>query len=402
MFIAKPDYIFIRGEIVENIGVVFDKKIIDINHYKILEKKYPNAEEIELKKNSLMMPGFINAHTHLEFSSNENSFYYGDYISWLKSVIKNLPLKSDKKKLKKTLKELIKNGTTAIGEISSQGLDFDVLKNSPIRKVVFNEVVGSQLNQVEKSFENFQERLAKSQSLADDKFIPAVAIHSPFSVHNKLVDKVLKVAKENNLLVSAHFMESQAERDWLDFGKGDFYDFYSKLYGEAKQTTSSIQFLKKFRNIPTIFTHCNYINLEEMEEFQKYNHKISHCPISNKLLGNKKLEIEILDECSIPWNISTDGLSSNYSLNLLEELKIALFLHNSDNLEKFALKLFNHITEIPAKQLNLNSGVIEIGKDSDFAIIHLKENFDEVSKIALHTILKTFPVYKTIIGGIIV
>ena len=188
MFIAKPDYIFIRGEIVENIGVVFDKKIIDINHYKILEKKYPNAEEIELKKNSLMMPGFINAHTHLEFSSNENSFYYGDYISWLKSVIKNLPLKSDKKKLKKTLKELIKNGTTAIGEISSQGLEFDILKNSPIRKVVFNEVVGSQLNQVEKSFENFQERLAKSQSLADDKFIPAVAIHSPFSVHNKLVD----------------------------------------------------------------------------------------------------------------------------------------------------------------------------------------------------------------------
>ena len=139
-----------------------------------------------------------------------------------------------------------------------------------------------------------------------------------------------------------------------------------------------------------------------MEEFQEYNHKISHCPISNKLLGNKKLEIEILDECSIPWNISTDGLSSNYSLNLLEELKIALFLHNSDNLEKFALKLFKHITEIPAKQLNLNSGVIEIGKDSDFAIIHLKENFDEVSKIALHTILKTFPVYKTIIGGIIV
>jgi cytosine/adenosine deaminase-related metal-dependent hydrolase len=300
--------------------------------------------------------------------------------------------------MEKSLELMIKTGTTTIGAISSQSLDFQPLKNSPIKKVIFNEIIASQPHQVDSLFQLFLGRLEECEKLKDEKLTPAVAIHSPFSVHHIVVKKVLELAKEKNYLVSAHFMESQAERDWLDNEAGEFYDFYKKNYGVAKKFTTAEKFLGQFDEVKTIFTHCNYLNEQELKKISE-KHSISHCPVSNRLLGGKKLDVQKLDELEIDWNISTDGLSSNFSLNLFDELRTALFIHENKNVEDFAFQLLNSVTKIPAKQLKLNSGDISVGKDADMILIELKEDFDKLEKIPLHIILKQFPVYKTFILG---
>jgi len=402
MKILAPKYIFSENKILENYAVVFNKQIIKIDSLENIIKEFPKAEILESSPNSFLMAGLINSHTHLEFSNHTTEYNYGSYIEWLNSVVQNfqeLSQNIDSEKIELTLQNMMKSGTTTIGAISSQALDFEALKKSPIRKIIFNEIIASQPHQVDSLFQLFLGRLNDCENIKDEKLIPAIAIHSPFSVHKIVVKKVLEIAKDRKYLVSAHFMESKAERDWLDNESGDFYNFYMKNYGVAKKSTTAKEFLTQFGEVQTIFTHCNYANHSELEIIFDKNHSISHCPVSNRLLGGNTLDIQKLNEQKIDWNISTDGLSSNTSLNLFDELRTALFSHTFENVEQFAFSLLNSVTKIPAKQLRINSGDISTGKDSDMILIQLEDKFHQVEKIPLHLILNKYPIYQTFIFG---
>ena len=402
MFLIASKYIFSENKILIDKAIAFEKQIVKIDDLENLKKDFPNAEILESRPNTFLMAGLINSHTHLEFSHHTTEYNYGTYMSWLNSVVKNFSNLSEKgssENMSATLQKMISFGTTTIGAISSQSLDFDVLKKSVIRKIIFNEIIASQPHQVDSLFQLFLGRLEESEKLKDEKLTPAVAIHSPFSVHKIVIKKVLEIAKKNSYLVSAHFMESQAERNWLDNENGEFKDFYEKNYGVAKKFTTAEYFLSQFDDVQTLFTHCNYLNKNELEHISKLNHSISHCPVSNRLLGGKTLDIHNLEKYNIDWNISTDGLSSNNSLNLFDELKIALFVHEHQNVESFAFQLLNSVTKVPAKQLKINSGDIAVGKDSDLILIELKNDFDKVNKIPLHIILNSYSVYNTFIFG---
>ena len=402
MFLIESKYIFSNNKILVDQAIAFDKQIEKIDSLRNLKLEFPDAETLESYPNSFLMAGLINAHTHLEFSHHTTEYDYGTYMSWLNSVVGNfseLAQKGSDEKMEKTLKEMIATGTTTVGAISSQSLDFEALKKSPIRKTVFNEIIASQPHQIDSLFQLFLGRLNESENLQDERLTPAIAIHSPFSVHPIVTKKVLEIAKKRGYLVSAHFMESQAERDWLDNESGEFKEFYEKNYGVAKKFTTAQQFLSQFDEVETIFTHCNYLNQDEIEQISKKNHSISHCPISNRLLGGKRLNLESLAQHNIDWNISTDGLSSNYSINLFDELRTALLSHEHKDVENFAFDLLNSVTKTPAKQLKINSGDILAGKDSDIILINLKNQFDRVEKIPLYLILKGYPVYKTFILG---
>jgi cytosine/adenosine deaminase-related metal-dependent hydrolase len=78
-----------NNSIIENGAVVFDETIIEIDTLENIEKKYPTIEIEKLDKNSVLMPGLINSHVHLEFSSNSTTLKYGNFMSWLNSVIRN-------------------------------------------------------------------------------------------------------------------------------------------------------------------------------------------------------------------------------------------------------------------------------------------------------------------------
>ena len=66
--------------------IVFDEKIIELASYDMTIKKYPNIEIEKLAKNSVLMPGLINSHIHLEFSGNTTTLKYGNFYSWLNAI----------------------------------------------------------------------------------------------------------------------------------------------------------------------------------------------------------------------------------------------------------------------------------------------------------------------------
>jgi len=400
MRIISPNYIYTSDKILENQAIAFDKKIEKIAPLDELIEKYPNAEVTKLQENSLVIPGLINAHVHIEFSANKTNLSYGDFINWLYSVIENreeLINGCDKNCMTKAIDAMLDSGITTFGAISSHAMDLEACANAKQNVVFFNELIGSQAVMADTLFGDFISRLDASKSIKRDGFYPAVAIHSPYSVHPVLVKKALSMVKNENLKLTAHFMESQAERDWLDNNDGDFKEFFEKLLKQNSAVCDSKEFLKYFDGHNALLTHVVNADEDELNTIAKNNHTIIHCPISNRLLGNKTLNIKKLIDKNIRWIVATDGLSSNYELNLFEEMKMSLFMHSEAPLLEFAKKLIDGVTIHPANALGLNTGEIKEGKNADMLILDLDKK--PTQELPIHIILHRYNISKIYING---
>ena len=319
MKILNVSYILQNSQILEGKALAFDKTIQKIAPLDELLHLYPDSEVIDTEPNSLIMPGLINSHVHLEFSANKTTLKYGKFLPWLHSVIENrddLITNCDSECMKKATDLMLSSGITSFGAISSHGMDLEAAAKAKQNVVFFNEIIGSQATMADALFDDFKSRLAASESIKREGFYPAIAVHSPYSVHPALIKKGVELAKLRNYPLSAHYMESPAEREWLDSNEGDFKPFFTEFLKQDYAVNSSKDFLKIFKDTPTLFTHVVQANEDELKELKESNHTIIHCPISNRLLGNGALDLDKLEEHNIKWLCGTDGLSSNYNLNL--------------------------------------------------------------------------------------
>jgi len=400
MQIITPHYILMNNKVSTNLSVAFDKTIQTIAPFDELIDKFPHAKVTTLRENSLLMPGLINAHVHIEFSANKTTLSYGDFMSWLYSVIENredLIGGCDSECMSKAIDNMLACGITTFGAISSHAMDLDACANAKQNVVFFNELIGSQATMADALFGDFLSRLDSSKSIKREGFYPAVAIHSPYSVHPVLIKKALEIVKNEELKLTAHFMESKAERDWLDSNDGDFKGFFTKLLKQDKAVSDSKEFLEHFNGHNALLTHVTNANEDELKTISKNKHTVIHCPISNRLLGNKTLNIKELNDNNIEWIIATDGLSSNYKLDLFEEMKMSLFMHSDAPLLEFAQALIKGVTINAAKALGLNTGEIAVGKNADMLIIDLDKEPSE--ELAIHLILHRYNISKVYING---
>lgn len=405
MNFLSADYIVTCDEdfkIYKNATIVFDEKIINIDTNDNIQKLYPHEHIKYLGLHSVIMPGLVNAHVHLEFSANKTSLTYGNFVQWLFSVIKNrddLISNATHEIISKQLQNMINTGTTTIGAISSYGFDMQACINSSMNVVYFTEALGSKADMIDTLYLDFKEKLNSALKNKKDNFIPAIAIHSAYSTHPFLVREILKIAKKHNLAVSSHFQESKSENDWLNYSKGEFVSFFNDFLGQTHSIISSREFLDLFKHQDKLsFVHCVQANKEELKQIQNLNASIIHCSNSNRLLTNSKLNLNHVQ--NIDLAIGTDGLSSNISLNMFDELRNTFFIQSEINTHALSKKLLHFATSGGAKALGLNKkGSLNIHNDSDIITFNLPDNVEDTNDLALNIILHTKRAKHTYIKG---
>ncbi len=389
MRILHPRFILTPDKILIDQAVAFDSHIQAIGPKEELVHRFPNATLFE-EPEALVMPGFANPHVHLEFSANKATLSYGDFIPWLYSVIEHredlLP-RCDQECLNNALRSIIASGTTAIGAVSSYGEDIEACAKSPLKVQLFNEIIGSNPAAADVMYASFLERFHQCKKWESDRFKAAVAVHSPYSVHYVLAKKVIEIAKREKALVSTHFMESQAEREWLDSGTGEFAHFFKKLLGQTRPVNDPQEFLDLFKEVQTLFVHMVWANEQELKKVASMEATIVHCPISNRLLGNGVLDLGRITP--IPYTLATDGLSSNYTLSLYEELKAALFIHPDKEATTFAKELLIRSTKGGYEALGFEGGVVQKSAPADLQIVAIPPDLKDPEDIYLHLILHT-------------
>lgn len=368
-------------------------RIAEVGSFEALKEHYPGAKA-EFYHDSVLLPGLINAHTHLEFSANVSTLKYGSFEEWLSSVLARRELLMEHERVQRSmhagLSELLKSGTTGIGAISSHGIDLEILASSPLRVCYFNEAIGSNPAALDALFSDFLARIEASKAHKSERFSPAVALHSPYSLHPILAKNALKEAHKLGGVVSAHFLESTEEREWLLEGKGFFEHFFARFLPDShkpKPLYTPLEFLELFEGFEPILVHGVQMRREELERAASMNATLVSCPRSNRLLGGALLDIAKVRESGLKLAFATDGKSSNYSLSLLDELRIALFAYPKMPLLSWAQELLLGVTRRAAGALKFESGELKSSLWADFALFEvegIKDSSQEAVQLILH------------------
>lgn len=402
MFIINPRYIFLCDEsfsILQNKAFVFEERLVEFGDFDFLAQKYPQATLIKTPPNSLILPAFINAHTHLEYSANSYALHYGDFLGWLNSVMNSREKLSQKAKLtliKNILHKMLRSGTGTIGEISSFGADLKACIQSPMRVVFFNEILGVNENGNEAKQKEFLARFEKSKKFKSKLFIPALSLHSTYSTNEKLARFIIDLAKKEDLLISAHFLESKEEAKWLANGTGAFKKWLKFAEKKPRPHYSAKSFVKLFEGQHTLFTHCVWA--DDYALFDKNLHFITHCAFSNRLLSQKTFALQRALQSGLSVHLGTDGLSSNISLSMLDEMRANLLIHKDFvDLAELAKILLLMATRNGAKALNLELGELKAGKIADFSVFKVEEC--DLTQLPLQFILNAKKASKLFIQG---
>ena len=371
MRILRAKWVLVCDEnfkILKDGAIVFDEKIIEVCAFESAARKYQQAEILDFS-GDIAMPAFINPHVHLEFSANRGTLRYGDFLDWLGSVIasrQQLDAAARGRLIAEQIAAMMRSGVGTIGEISSFGGEAEACAQSGIRTVFFNEILGASKDAAAENISKFKERFERSKALASSLFIPAVSVHSPYSTHPQITEFATRLTRENGLAISTHFMESAYERQWLRTGRGKFKTWLAKFNPTPAPFYSQQSFVAHFSGLRTLFTHCVWV--DDFSIFDPKLHSITHCARSNRLLSKKRLSFKKLLASGLNYNIATDGLSSNFSLSFLDELRANLMMHDELGLAELARALLLGATRNAAAALGLSLGELKEGKLADIAV----------------------------------
>ncbi len=390
MKILSPKYIITCNEdfdILHEHAVVFDKKIVEILPRSAAIEKY--GDDVKVDDDIALMPGLINSHVHFEFSGNRGHLKYGSFDAWLLSVIQNREeIVADEEAIEQSIEDSINYGVLGFGAISSYGFDLKALAKSKAKCCYFSEAIGSNPGAVDALYGDFLSRYDSAKDYTSDSFRSAIALHSPYSIHPVFAKKVLEIARAEKAKVSAHFLESLHEREWLEDSKGWFLEFFENVFGiKSSSHFSTGSFLELFDGVEApLFAHALEAKGAEIEKIDALGGYIASCPRSNRLLNNKVLDITKIKDKKLLF--ATDGLSSNSTLSLFDEMRAAIFAYPEHEIQELSEKLLLGCSAYAAEALGFDSGMIASGKSADMLTVSIGERV-EIDDLVLQIILNT-------------
>ncbi len=189
---------------------------------------------------------------------------------------------------------------------------------------------------------------------------PAIAPHAPYTTTAEILQDVLKLALELDAPIHIHLSETALE---VVEAKRDF-------------GAPPIEYLDRLglTEARLIAAHCVHIEPHEIKLLARTSAGVAHNPSSNLKLASGFAPVVEMREAGIPVGIGTDGPASNNDLDMFEEARLTSFLPKAVRSDPTALPaadVFAMLTIEGAKALHLDHviGSLEAGKYADIVVV---------------------------------
>ena len=386
----SAEYIYTGNEVLKR-GIVetddFGKiiKVIDTGG------KFKEQQSLEFF-NGVIVPGFINAHCHLELShmkgmiDNKSGRGLPGFIDEIISK-RNFP-ENLQEQIAKADKEMRLKGIVAVGDISNNDDSFSVKKKSDIFYQTFIESFTISDKKVDETFNLAKENFYK---LKDLKLSGTIVPHAAYSVPDRLYKMISFFEDEKTKIVSVHNQETPGEDELMKNKTGALADVLSEkgfLLNEFSYPGNSalevnLHYLNKKDTI--LLIHNTFSKEKDIDFAEKISENIYwvFCPLSNLYIENTLPDVPMFFKKGVDTCIGTDSYASNTELSVLSELKVIV-----ENFPEIPFeKLIESATINGAKALKIDDkyGSIEEGKTPGINLItsfdFKKMNLKSVSKV---------------------
>ena len=337
-------------------------------------KEQPNLEYYS----GILVPGFVNAHCHLELSHLKGKVKEKTGISNFIGEInklRNEDTESILSAIHKADRQMWAAGIVAVGDISNSGITLKTKKQRKIFYHTFVESFGFHPTRAKKAFE-----IARFvQKEFQESNLPASIVpHSPYSVSTPLFHKIKNNALDEESILTIHNQESKGETQFYRNGTGPIANHLQNNLGidishwkpTGKNSLDSIiEFLPKKNQL--LLVHNTFTNKDDIETIKKQrllqNTFFVLCPNSNLYIENQLPPISLFQKENLNICLGTDSLASNHKLSILSEM-ITLQNHFPET-ELVELIHWACINSARALRIEDNFGSFDPGKNPGINLI---------------------------------
>lgn len=328
--------------------------------------------------NVAIIPGLVNAHTHLEFSNLTRPLQpFLPFTDWIRAVVAYRRSHPDgvASAIRQGLDACLQSGVTLVGEIATTGWKPDDYALGP-QAVVFQELLGLDPNRIAE-LESLAESHLGRWSEFEGRLPPGWSPHAPYSIHPELCRRIIQQAAQRRTIpIAIHVAETAAELQLLKSGDGEFRDllqqfgvWHEGLFGGR----SPRQFLELLAEVDHgLAIHGNYLTEDDLMFLAQNPHvTLVYCPRTHAAFGHPPHPWLRLLNLGGSVALGTDSRASNPDLNFWAELQ---FLH-AQFPDVSALEILYLATQSGARALGRGKscGSLAPGKRADLAVVALDD-----------------------------
>lgn len=325
-----------------------------------------NVDEVIDASGCAVIPGLINAHTHISMTLmrgiaddlNLTEFLEKTFAVDAKRTADDVRIGSELGAL-----EMLRAGNTSFLDMYYfQDEVAKAVTGSGIRGylgwVVLDEQFTTQAGSPLKNAENFID--AHSQI---PRIHPLVALQGVYVCGEETLLGAKELAYAKDTLLHIHLSETRKE----------VYEHEQKYGKRPPEWLGDIGFLCD----KLLAAHCAWLTINEIKLLASNGVSAAHCPVSNmKLASGFEAPVPEMQEHNIAVGLGTDGCSSQNRLDMWGEMKTCALMHKAQRLDATimpAQRVFDMATIEGARALKSENeiGSIEPGKRADLAIIDL-------------------------------
>lgn len=400
--------------------LVRDDSILEVGTAEELLAAHPDEEVVDFGLAALM-PGFIDLHTHLEYSAMRGLVDDLPYSRWKHQLMQRERLFSsqdwDDSALLGAL-ESLQSGITTVADITGTGASGHAAQASGLRAFIYREVATMDKHAVDGVMEAAIDDIHAWRSTSDpDRLRIGIAPHAPYSCHPELFKRVAEFAQDGTP-VSMHLAGSHEEYDFVKYGSSmlatdvrEEFDAHAPLW--LPTGVSPVRYVLQWGilDVPNMLAvHCTQVDDLDIGVLAERDVAIAHCPRCNAKLGMGIAPIEKFLEAGLRVGLGTDSPAASNSMDEFEEMRIGLLVQRAALSEEHfipARQFVRLATLDAARALRIDDqvGSLEPGKLADIIAVDLSKSHQIPTHYPYGTLVHTANqenVLWTMIGGRVV
>jgi len=352
-------------------AVVIDADSISaVGNLAEIEQEFQSEQTIDLT-GKILMPGLINAHTHVPMTLLRGLADDLRLDVWLMGYM--MPVEREfvspefvRLGTKLACAESIRSGVTTFVDMYYFENDIAQATAEAGLRAICSQTV---LKFPAPDATYFEESLAASEEfiktwLGHPLIVPSVGPHAPYTCTDEILEACSALAQKYDVPLHIHLAETAGEVENI-----------RNEYGMPV-----IPFVKKrgIFDAKVIAAHCVHIDEGEMRTIQKAGAGIAHNPSSNLKLASGFANVTRMLELNVNVGIGTDGPASNNDLDMIEEIRLASMVAKAASGDPTALPAKQTLamaTSMGAKAIHLDhlTGSLVPGKRADLIVINIDE-----------------------------
>ncbi len=383
-------------KILKNAGIVIEgDRIAAVAELSELRRRFGNLTES--RHRGILLPGLVNAHTHLELSyQSANTLSAGHFTQWVSKLMATYPPPDEieaviRNATRKGARMSLMAGVTTLGDISrhsaiTRSKLADMHAETPItapRVVSFGEVMG--LGKLRARAAPLIESALPPAASPSNLITTAISPHAPYTVEGPTLRACVRAALLKGAPIAMHLAENLEEIEFLSDLAGPFgidWDVMLKLDIIDKEISTMpggpIRWAQRWgllladagdprpRQFPVLLAHVNYCDNGELAQLAVSRASVAYCPRTHEYFKHPPHRYRDMLESGINVCLGTDSLASNPDLSILREAQLLLQRDQLDPYEALAM-----ITRRGADALGLSKdlGSLTPGKLADVILL---------------------------------